>query len=133
MSTAEQRAKRRQEIDRAYELQFKAASWGAAKYTAIGISLATLGHFTWPVFRRQTLAFKGFLVSAFTMFGLVLGADNALLSHEAAQRIAETKLRREARMDLARRGLVGTETEIAKWKEERAKMTGPPASNSPPS
>ena len=54
-----------------------------------------------------------------TMFGLVIGADNALLSHERDRRIAETALRREARIDLARRGLVGTETEISKWKEER--------------
>lgn len=55
------------------------------------------------------------------MFGLVLGADNALLSHEKDQRRVETALRREARIDLAKRGLVGTETEIAKWKDERAK------------
>lgn len=55
------------------------------------------------------------------MFGLVLGADNALLSHEKDQRRVETALRREARIDLAKRGLVGTETEIAKWKDERAR------------
>lgn len=55
------------------------------------------------------------------MFGLVLGADNALLSHEKDQRRTETALRREARIDLAKRGLVGTETEIAKWKDERAR------------
>lgn len=55
------------------------------------------------------------------MFGLVLGAENALLSHEKDQRRVETALRREARIDLAKRGLVGTETEIAKWKDERAK------------
>ena len=55
------------------------------------------------------------------MFGLVVGADNALLLHEKRERMAETAIRREARLDLARRGLVGTETEIAKWKEERAK------------
>ena len=98
--------------------------------------------------RKQTLAFKGFLVSActwftiklkfripththgspsilsvltVTMFGLVVGADNALLSHEKHQRRVESALRREARIDLAKRGLVGTETEIAKWKEERAR------------
>ena len=53
------------------------------------------------------------------MFGLVVGADSALLSHEASQRVTETALRREARIDLARQGRVGTETEIAKWKKER--------------
>jgi len=97
----------------------KAAAWGAAKYTVLGISLATIGHSFYHPFRRQTLAFKGFLVSAFTMFGLVVGADTALLSHERHQRIAESAIRRDARIDLARRGIVGTETEIAKWKEER--------------
>lgn len=53
------------------------------------------------------------------MFGLVVGADTALLSHERNQRITETAIRREARLDLARKGIVGTESEIAKWKEER--------------
>jgi hypothetical protein len=36
--------------------------------------------------------------------------------HEAARRREENIIRREARLDLARKGLVGTETEIAKWK-----------------
>lgn len=55
---------------------------------------------------------------AVTIFGLVVGADNALLSHEAGQRIEETAIRRRARMELAKRGIVGTETEIARWKAE---------------
>ena len=42
-------------------------------------------------------------------------------SHEKNQSRVESALRREARIDLAKRGLVGTETEIAKWKEERAR------------
>ncbi|KAI0939454.1 hypothetical protein AcW1_004491 [Taiwanofungus camphoratus] len=113
------RARRREEVDQAYELQARAAMIGAARYTAIGLGLATIGHYSWPLFRRQTLPFKAFLVSTFTVFGLVLGADNALLSHEAEKRQMETALRKEARIDLARRGLVATETEIAKWKAER--------------
>ncbi|KLO12854.1 hypothetical protein SCHPADRAFT_398981 [Schizopora paradoxa] len=128
MSTAAQRAKRREELDRAYALQAKAAAW----YTVLGISLATIGHSFYPPFRRQTLAFKGFLVSAFTMFGLVVGADTALLSHERNQRISETALRREARLDLARRGIVGTESEIAKWKEEREARLASEQSEPPP-
>jgi len=123
MSTAEGRARRRRETDQAYELQAKAAWKGAAKYTAIGTSLAILSHATWPSFRRQTLALKGFLVSAFTIFGLVVGADKALLAHEMDQRLKETSIRREARIALARRGLVGTETQIAKWKDERARTS----------
>lgn len=54
-----------------------------------------------------------------TIFGLVLSADNALLAHESERRLSENKIRREARIDLARRGLVGTETEIRKWRAER--------------
>jgi len=113
------RATRKQDLDHAYELQAKAAVAGAARSTAVGLGLAVLGHYTWPVFRRQTLPFKGFLVSVFTIFGLVIGAENALLSHEAERRQTESTLRKEARIELARRGLVATETEIAKWKAER--------------
>lgn len=54
-----------------------------------------------------------------TIFGLVFGAENALLAHETEQRRKENIIRREARFDLARRGIVATETEIAKWKESR--------------
>ena len=35
------------------------------------------------------------------------------------KRKEENLIRREARMDLARQGLVGTETEIAKWRAAR--------------
>jgi len=55
------------------------------------------------------------------MSGLVFGAENALLAHEAERRHEENIVRREARYDLARRGLIATETEIAKWKEARAR------------
>ncbi|KAF8528892.1 hypothetical protein BU17DRAFT_36686, partial [Hysterangium stoloniferum] len=83
--------------------------------TFFGLTLATIAHHTWPMFRRQTLAFKGFLVSACTIFGLVVGADRALLAHEVAHRMAEERIRRQARIDLAREGKVPTEPEIAKW------------------
>ena len=53
-----------------------------------------------------------------TIYGLVSGADTALLSHEHQQRLAENDLRREARIDLARRGLVATESQIMEWKDE---------------
>ena len=52
-----------------------------------------------------------------TIFGLVLGADNALLAYEEAQRHRENSIRREARIALAQQGIVPTETEIAKWKK----------------
>jgi hypothetical protein len=53
-----------------------------------------------------------------TIYGLISRADTALLSHENQQRLSENDLRREARIDLARRGLVATESQIMKWKDE---------------
>ena len=58
------------------------------------------------------------VLSTVTIYGLVSGADTALLSHENQQRLTENDLRREARIDLARRGLVPTESQIMKWKDE---------------
>lgn len=49
----------------------------------------------------------------------MVGADTALLRHEFDQRIAEDRLRREARIELARRGKIGTEPEIARWMAQR--------------
>lgn len=73
------------------------------------------------------------LFLAVTIAGLVIGADNALLTHEAERRQSEHAIRREARIDLARRGLVGTETEIAKWRAERARQMEERANNENPS
>ena len=88
-------------------------------------------------FRRQTLAFKGFLVTGctclspgvlslivhtmptVTVFGLVHYAESALQQLEADQRRTESLVRKEARIDLARRGIVATETAIAHWRTER--------------
>ena len=61
------------------------------------------------------------LLCTVAVFGLCIHAENALQAHELEQRLKENSLRREARIDLARRGLVATETEIAKWKEERTR------------
>ena len=61
------------------------------------------------------MPFCPFLV---TVYGLISGADTALLSHENQQRMTENDLRREARIDLARRGLVATESQIMKWRDE---------------
>lgn len=78
-------------------------------------------HISWPSLiatYRHTLPFKAFLVSISTVFGLVLSADTALLRHERFQRANESDIRTEARIDLARRGLVPTETAIRQWREE---------------
>ncbi|KAG0705475.1 hypothetical protein DFH29DRAFT_800161 [Suillus ampliporus] len=115
------RSKLKQEVDEAYTVQVRAAMNGAARAGAFGVGVVTFAHYAWPLFRRQTLPFKAFLISGFTMAGLVIGADNALLTHEAERRQSEHAIRREARIDLARRGLIGTETEIAKWRAERTR------------
>ncbi|EMD40575.1 hypothetical protein CERSUDRAFT_111170 [Gelatoporia subvermispora B] len=115
------RASRREDVERAYGIQVRAAVYGAARWGAVGFGLAVLGHYSWPAFRRQTVAFKGFLVSTITIFGLVITAENALLAYEAQRRQEETILRRQARIDLARQGLVATEPAIAQWKAERAR------------
>jgi hypothetical protein len=53
-----------------------------------------------------------------TIYGLISGADTALLSHESQERMTENGLRREAPIDLARRWLVATESRTMKWKDE---------------
>ena len=58
---------------------------------------------------------------------MVMYAADALQEHEGALRKAEHAVRREARIDLARRGIVATETEILKWRAEREQSS----SNSP--
>lgn len=67
------------------------------------------------------MALEPELSNIVTMCGLIFGAEDALLAHEAERRREENIIRREARYDLARRGLIATETEIAKWKEARAR------------
>lgn len=53
------------------------------------------------------------------IFGLVIGADDALICHEADRRRSENAIRRQASLDLSRKGMVPTETAIAKWRAER--------------
>jgi len=112
------RSRRRELVEEAYNLQVKAGLMGAVQYGAFGLGSAVLAHHTWPAFKRQTLAFKGFLISIITVYGLISRADTALLSHENQQRLSENDLRQQARIDLARRGLVATESQIMKWKDE---------------
>ena len=49
------RAGRRQEVDRAYELQARAAVAGAARFTGIGTGVVILGHYSWPLFRLEII------------------------------------------------------------------------------
>jgi len=116
------RTQQREDIDRAYEIQSRAAIEGATRTTAIGSGLVIIAHHTWPAFRRQTLAFKGFVISAFAISGLVFGAESALQQYENVRRREVNVIRREACLDLGRRGLVATETEIANWKAEKERQ-----------
>ncbi|UZJ53400.1 hypothetical protein CBS101457_002720 [Exobasidium rhododendri] len=69
-------------------------------------------------FRSQTLALKAFIVSGFTIFGFVVGADTVLLNHEGVQRTEEDLIRTVARRELAKKGIIGSESEIEKWKDQ---------------
>jgi hypothetical protein len=53
------------------------------------------------------------------MSGMTFGAERALLAHETERRKEENTLRRQARLELAQRGIIPTETEITKWRAER--------------
>ena len=48
-------------------------------------------------------------------------ADDVLLKHEAAKRQNENAIRKEAQYDMARRGIIPTETAIRTWRAEREK------------
>ncbi|PWZ00272.1 hypothetical protein BCV70DRAFT_237437 [Testicularia cyperi] len=109
---------RENQIESAYELQRNAAIKGALIYTALGASTCFMAHHLFPGFRRQTLALKGFLTSGATIFGFVVGADTVLLSHESQQRSEENMVRSRARAELGKKGIVASEKEIERWKEE---------------
>ncbi|CDR88497.1 uncharacterized protein SPSC_04324 [Sporisorium scitamineum] len=119
LGSAPKRIRHREtQIESAYELQRNAAMKGALLYTALGASSCFLAHHLFPGFRRQTLALKGFITSGFTIFGFVVGADTVLLSHESQQRSEENMVRSRACAELGKEGIVASEKEIEKWKDE---------------
>ncbi|PLW18906.1 hypothetical protein PCANC_11562 [Puccinia coronata f. sp. avenae] len=103
----------------AYSLQVKGATEGGIRWATYSTILCGIGHLYWPFFRKQTLAFKGFLVSSATMSGMVIWADYYLLRHEKKIRRADDMMRRQARQELGERGIIATETELNKWKQEQ--------------
>ncbi|WRT69460.1 uncharacterized protein IL334_006446 [Kwoniella shivajii] len=117
-SASLQEKKRREEHQqRAYDTQLAGGLQGAARWTIYGAMACAIGHFAYPPFARQTLGLKAFLTSSATIFGLVVGADNHLLKYESDLREAENDIRRQARSELAQQGKIATETEIRKWRE----------------
>lgn len=60
------------------------------------------------------------MITTVAISSLVISAERALMAYETTKRREENIIRREARLDLARQGLVGTETEIAKWRASRS-------------
>lgn len=54
-----------------------------------------------------------------SVFGMILSAENALQAFEAERRLEENAIRKDARLDLARRGIVPTESEITKWRTSK--------------
>lgn len=116
------------------------------KFTIFGSLIVGAAHFTWPGFRKQTLALKGFLVSSgmyhrrlwaskagigahepASIFGLVIGADNHLLKYEAEFRKSENAQRRKAINALAMEGRVASEMEIKTWRETHGDRQAPAA------
>ena len=45
------KARRKADVEEAYNVQVQAGMQGALRYTSIGVGLAILGHYTWPTFR----------------------------------------------------------------------------------
>ncbi|KAJ7937228.1 hypothetical protein B0H13DRAFT_1944878, partial [Mycena leptocephala] len=89
------RSRLREDVEQAYTVQTRSAIEGALHGGAVGVGLTIITHYTWPFFRymlatllspkptsfhyrRQTFQFKGFLVCACSVFGLVIGAERAL-------------------------------------------------------
>uniref|UniRef100_A0A0W0FC68 Uncharacterized protein n=1 Tax=Moniliophthora roreri TaxID=221103 RepID=A0A0W0FC68_MONRR len=101
------------------ELKKYKSELAGARAGAVGVGLTIVLHYTWPAFRRLRLPFKAFVVSGFIMSGMTFGAEKALLAHEAQRRKEENSLRRQARLELAQRGIIPTETEITRWRMER--------------
>ncbi|ODO07019.1 hypothetical protein I350_04386 [Cryptococcus amylolentus CBS 6273] len=121
-ASAAERQRREAHQQRAYEIQFAGGVEGAIKWTIGGALACVVGHYTWPVFARQTLGLKAFITSSATMCGLVIGADDHLLRFEHGMRAEENELRRQARNALALEGKIASETEIRKWRERREKQ-----------
>ncbi|PWN44246.1 hypothetical protein IE81DRAFT_310758 [Ceraceosorus guamensis] len=112
------RKHREQQIQEAYKLQRDAAIRGASTYGLVGLATIFTAHHYYPKFRSQTLALKSFLLSGFAIFGFVVGADTQLLTHESSQRIEENMIRTRARTELGRKGILASEAEIEKWRQE---------------
>ncbi|TRM68273.1 hypothetical protein BD626DRAFT_113756 [Schizophyllum amplum] len=116
MATSTER--RRAEVEEAYDIQAEAAIKGGIQAFTMGMGATLIAHYQWPWFRRQTLQFKAMLLTLATCTGLSIAAEHALLQHENMRRREEAAIRREARIELARRGQIGTESEIASWRQE---------------
>ncbi|KIY72934.1 hypothetical protein CYLTODRAFT_387780 [Cylindrobasidium torrendii FP15055 ss-10] len=111
--------RRQEDADRAYDIQMTAGLKMGGRATAGGIGLAIIAHYAWPAFRRQTLPFKAFLVCGFAVSGVVFGAEGALLEYESVRRAEENNVRRQARIELGRQGIIPTESEIARWRSAK--------------
>ncbi|KAG1792258.1 uncharacterized protein BJ212DRAFT_1417462 [Suillus subaureus] len=66
------RSQLQREVDAAYTIQTRAATKvrmttiphaRSSPAGAFGVGVVTFAHYAWPLFRRQTLPFKAFLVS----------------------------------------------------------------------
>ncbi|KAF8826559.1 hypothetical protein HHX47_DHR5000396 [Lentinula edodes] len=109
-SSSATRIRREEDVQKAYDIQVQAGLEGAARFTAVGVGLSIVAHYSWPAFRVKC-------VIPVCVAGVVFGAERALIAHEAQRRLEENNIRRVARFELTKQGIVPTETEIAKWRE----------------
>ncbi|TIA93345.1 hypothetical protein E3P99_00120 [Wallemia hederae] len=110
------RGRRTDAVDYAHKLQIWHGTIGMLKYTCYGSILVYLANMRFPWMQRQTLAGKAFVVSSFSIFGLVVSADSHLLSHERQQGSVENEVRRRALEDLSEKhGIVASEGQIRRW------------------
>ncbi|GAA5898153.1 hypothetical protein JCM6882_003338 [Rhodosporidiobolus microsporus] len=100
----------------AYRLQVIGAREGAIRWTLIAGAAMLFANHRYPLVARHTLAGKAFVVSWFSIFGMVINADHYLLEWEQQHRIASEKWRELARKELAAKGTIPTETAMRAWK-----------------
>ncbi|KAG0149611.1 hypothetical protein CROQUDRAFT_28655, partial [Cronartium quercuum f. sp. fusiforme G11] len=56
------------------------------------------------------------------MYGMVKSADRYLVGHKQKVRLADGLMRKQAREDLNKKGIIVTELELSKWKRDQLRL-----------
>ncbi|KAL7415695.1 hypothetical protein BDY24DRAFT_381919 [Mrakia frigida] len=127
--TIMQRKARSESADEALRAQTQGGLEGMIIYSLVATGVCAVLHQTWPLFRRQTLAGKAFLVSGAGMSGLVIRAEYKLQRYEYKQKRIWNEERKQASAQLAREGSVGSEEEIKRWISDQRQLDLHPPTN----